>query len=115
MVQTLQADFVTLASAKGVPPGRVLWGHALRNSLFTLLTNVGVQLGGLVGGTLIVEQYFNIKGMGSLLVVAILSSDIFTVQSVSAILVATVVIVNLLVDLSYAVIDPRIRHARALS
>lgn len=115
MVQTLQADFVTLASAKGVPPGRVLWGHALRNSLFTLLTNVGVQLGGLVGGALIVEQYFNIKGMGSLLVVAILSSDIFTVQSVSAILVATVVIVNLLVDLSYAVIDPRIRHARALS
>ncbi len=115
MVQTLQADFVTLASAKGVSPRRVLWGHALRNSLFTLLTNVGVQLGGLVGGALIVEQYFNLKGMGSLLVVAILSSDIFTVQSVSAILVATVVVVNLVVDLSYAVIDPRIRHARALS
>ena len=115
MVQTLQADFITLASAKGVPPGRVLWGHALRNSLFTLLTNVGVQLGGLVGGALIVEQYFDIKGMGSVLVTAILSSDVFVVQSVSAILVATVVIVNLLVDLSYAVIDPRIRHARALS
>ena len=115
MVQTLQADFITLASAKGVPPGRVLWAHALRNSLFTLLTNVGVQLGGLVGGALVVEQYFNIKGMGSLLVAAILQSDIFTVQSVSAILVATVVTVNLLVDLSYAVIDPRVRHARALS
>ncbi len=115
MVQTLQADFVTLASAKGVSPRRVLWSHALRNSLFTLLTNVGVQLGGLVGGALVVEQYFNIKGMGSLLVVGILSSDLFTVQSVSAILVATVVTVNLLVDLSYAVIDPRIRHARALS
>ena len=115
MVQTLQADFVTLASAKGVSPRRVLWGHALRNSLFTLLTNVGVQLGGLVGGALVVEQYFNLKGMGSTLVVAILSSDIFTVQSVSALLVACVVVVNLLVDMSYAVIDPRIRHARALS
>lgn len=115
MVQTLQADFVTLASAKGVSPRRVLWGHALRNSLFTLITNVGVQLGGLVGGALVVEQYFNLKGMGFTLVVAILSSDIFTVQSVSALLVACVVTVNLVVDLSYAVIDPRIRHARALS
>jgi peptide/nickel transport system permease protein len=115
MVSTLQADFVTLASAKGVPPRRVLWGHALRNSLFTLLTNVGVQVGGLVGGALVVESYFNVAGMGSLLVNAILGSDLFTVQSVSAILVATVVVVNLLVDLSYAVIDPRIRHARALS
>ncbi|MCU1399508.1 MAG: gsiC 8 [Acidimicrobiales bacterium] len=115
MVSTLQADFVTLASAKGVSPRRVLWGHALRNSLFTLLTNVGVQVGGLVGGALVVESYFNVKGMGSLLVNAILGSDLFTVQSVSAILVATVVVVNLLVDMSYALIDPRIRHARALS
>ena len=115
MVQTLQADFVTLASAKGVSPGRVLWGHALRNSLFTLLTNVGVQLGGLVGGAVIVERYFELKGLGSFLVVAILSSDIFTVQALSAILVVVVVTVNLLVDLGYAVIDPRIRHARALT
>ena len=115
MVQTLQADFITMASAKGVPPRRVLWGHALRNSLFSLLTSVGVQVGGLVGGALVVEQYFNLKGMGSLLVAAILSSDLFTVQSVSAILVACVVLVNLTVDLSYAVVDPRIRHARALS
>ena len=52
MIQTLQSDFVTLASAKGVPPGRVLWTHALRNSLFSLLTSVGVQLGGIVGGAL---------------------------------------------------------------
>ncbi len=115
MVQTLQADFVTLASAKGVSPTRVLWGHALRNSLFTLLTNVGIQVGGLVGGALVVEKYFAMPAMGDTLVRAILSSDIFVVQSVSALLVATVVIVNLLVDMSYAVIDPRIRHARALS
>ena len=115
MVQTLQSDFITLASAKGVPPSRILWRHALRNSVFSLVTSIGFQLGGLVGGALIVEQYFNMKGMGSLLVVAILSSDLFTVQSVSAILVACVVIANLMVDLSYAWIDPRIRAARALS
>ena len=115
MVQTLQSDFITLASAKGVPPSRILWRHALRNSVFSLVTSVGFQLGALVGGALIVEAYFNMKGMGSLLVVAILSSDLFTVQAVSAILVFCVVLANLGVDLSYALIDPRIRHARALS
>ena len=115
MIQTLQSDFITLASAKGVPPGRVLWTHALRNSLFSLLTSVGVQLGGIVGGALVVEQYFNMKGMGSLLLTSILSKDLFVVQSVTAIVVAVVSVANLAIDLLYAVIDPRIRHARALT
>jgi peptide/nickel transport system permease protein len=115
MVQTLQSDFVTLASAKGVPPSRVLWGHALRNSLFSLLTSVGVQLGGIVGGALVVEQYFNMKGMGALLLTSILSKDLFVVQSVTAIVVFVVSFANLGIDLLYAVIDPRIRHARALT
>lgn len=115
MIQTLQSDFITLASAKGVPPGRVLWGHALRNSLFSMLTSVGVQLGGIVGGALVVEQYFNMKGMGALLLTSILSKDLFVVQSVTAIVVAVVSVANLAIDLLYAVIDPRIRHARALT
>ena len=115
MVQTLQSDFVTLASAKGVPPGRVLWTHALRNSLFSLLSSVGVQLGAIVGGALVVEQYFTMKGMGALLLTSILSKDLFVVQSVTAIVVAVVSLANLLIDLLYAVIDPRIRHARALT
>ena len=115
MVQTLQADFVTLASAKGVSPRRVLWVHALRNSVFSLLTSVGVQLGGIVGGAIVAETFFDLDGMGSMLIVAILSKDLFTVQSASALLVATVVIINLVVDLLYAVVDPRIRHMRALA
>lgn len=115
MIQTLQQDFVTLASAKGVSPARVLWVHALRNSLFSLLTSVGTQLGGIVGGAIVVETFFDMDGMGSLLVRAILSKDLFTVQSTAAILVATVVLVNLTVDMLYAVVDPRIRHARALA
>lgn len=115
MVSALQSDFITLASAKGVSPRRILWVHALRNSLFSLLTAVGISLSGLVGGALIVEQYFNMKGMGFLLVSTILSKDLFVVQSLAAILVATVVFANLLIDLMYAVIDPRIRHARALT
>ena len=115
MVQTLQSDFITLASAKGVPPHRVLWTHALRNSLFSLLSGVGVQLGAIVGGALVVEQYFAMKGMGALLLTSILSKDLFVVQSVTAIVVAVVSLANLLIDLSYAVIDPRIRHARVLT
>lgn len=115
MVQTLQADFVTLASAKGVSPRRVLWVHGLRNSLFSLLTSVGTQLGGIVGGAIVAETFFDLDGMGNMLVTAILQKDLFTVQSAAAILVATVVIVNLTVDLLYAVVDPRIRHARALA
>lgn len=115
MVQTLQADFITLASAKGVPPQRVLWVHALRNSLFSLVTGVGTQLGAIVGSAIVVETFFDLDGTGSMLVVAILSKDLFTVQSTAAILVITVVTVNLIVDLMYAVLDPRIRHARALA
>ena len=114
MVITLQSDFVTLASAKGVSPRRVLWRHALRNSLFSILTSVGLQLGGLVGGAIIVEQYFNMKGMGTLLVSSILSKDLFVVQALVAILVIVVVLANLMIDLLYAVIDPRIRQMRAL-
>ena len=115
MIMTLQADFVTLASAKGVPPARVLWVHALRNSLFSLLTSVGTQLGALVGGAIVAEQFFDLDGMGTMLVRAILSKDLFVVQSTAALLVATVVVVNLTVDMLYAVVDPRIRHARALA
>jgi peptide/nickel transport system permease protein len=115
MVQTLQSDFIMLASAKGMPPRRVLWTHALRNSLFSLLSGVGVQLGAIVGGALVVEQYFSMKGMGSLLLVSILTKDLFVVQSVAAIIVAVVSLANLAIDLLYAVIDPRIRQARALT
>ncbi len=115
MVMTLQADFVTLASAKGVSPRRVLWVHALRNSMFSLVTSVGLQIGGIVGGAIVAEQFFDLDGMGSMLVTAILQKDLFTVQSASAILVGSVVIVNLTVDLMYGVLDPRIRHARAIA
>jgi peptide/nickel transport system permease protein len=114
MIATLQSDFITLASAKGVSPQRVLWRHALRNSLFSVLTSVGLQIGGLVGGAIIVEQFFNMNGMGTLLVGAILAKDLFVVQSVVAILVAVVVIANLVIDLLYAVVDPRIRQMRKL-
>lgn len=115
MVRTLQSDFITLASAKGVSTRRILWRHALRNSLFSLLTSIGLQLSGIVGGAIVVEQLFAMKGMGTLLVASILSKDLFVVQALAAIIVTVVVLVNLLVDLSYAVVDPRIRQMRSLA
>ena len=114
MSLTLQGDFINLASAKGMTPRRVLWRHGLPNSLFSLLTNVGLQVGGLIGGAIVVEQLFAMKGMGSLLVTSILSKDLFVVQAIVAIIVVVVVVTNLVIDMLYAVIDPRIRQARAL-
>jgi peptide/nickel transport system permease protein len=114
MVQTLQTDFITLATAKGMSVRRVLWNHGLRNSLFSIVTAVGTQLGNLVGGAIVVETLFDLDGLGTQLVVSVLGRDAFTVQSFVAVIVLLVVIVNLVVDLSYAVIDPRIRQARKL-
>jgi peptide/nickel transport system permease protein len=114
MAATLQSDFITLASAKGMSTRRILWRHALRNSLFSLVTAIGTNLGALVGSAIVVETLFDLDGLGTLLVTATLSRDLFTVQGLVAIIVLLVVVVNLLVDLAYAVIDPRIRQARSL-
>jgi peptide/nickel transport system permease protein len=114
MAATLQSDFITLASAKGMSTKRVLWRHALRNSLFSLVTSIGTNLGALVGSAIVVETLFDLDGLGTLLVTSTLSRDLFTVQGLIAIIVLLVVIVNLLVDLAYAVIDPRIRQMRSL-
>ena len=115
MSLTLQSDFISLARAKGMSPRRILWRHALPNSLFSLLTVIGFELGAIIGGAVVAEVFFDLDGMGSLLVVASLGSDLFTVQAIVALLVITVVIANLIIDLLYSVIDPRIRVARALT
>ncbi len=95
-------------------PTRILWGHALRASILSLITSVALQLSGLVGGAVIAETFFAMPGIGDRLVFAVQSNDLLVIQAITALLVAVVVFVNLVVDLLYAVIDPRIRHARAL-
>ena len=114
MIIALQSDFVTLARAKGVSPRRILWRHALRSSLLSLVTSVGLQVGGLLGAAVAVETLFEVDGLGSLLNESIQRRDFLVVQACAAILVITVVFANFFVDLLYAVIDPRIRHVRAL-
>lgn len=115
MVATLQNDFITLARSKGMSTRRILFRHALRPSTFALITAAAVNVGALIGGTIVVEQIFGMPGMGNLTVEAIFRRDFLVVQACVVIFAVAFVLVNFFVDLVYAVIDPRIRHARALA
>jgi peptide/nickel transport system permease protein len=115
MISTLQEDFINVAKAKGMSNRRILLMHALRPSSFTLLTVAGVNLGALVGGSLILELIFNIPGVGTYLATAIFQRDWLVVQGVVVALAVGFVFANFAVDVIYAVLDPRIRHARSNS
>lgn len=115
MIATLQEDYINVAKAKGMSTKRILFVHALRPSSFTLLTVAGVNLGALVGGSLILETIFNIPGVGTYLATAIFQRDWLVVQGVVVVLAVGFVFANFAVDVIYAVLDPRIRHARAIS
>jgi peptide/nickel transport system permease protein len=113
MIATLQEDFILMAKSKGISPSRVLWRHALRPSSLTLLTVAGLNVGVLIGGAVIVEVIFSLPGIGTLLYEAINARQYIALQSLVAIIAIGYVLINFLVDLLYAVLDPRIRHARS--
>ncbi|MFT3852496.1 MAG: ABC transporter permease [Ilumatobacteraceae bacterium] len=108
--QIMAEDYVTTARAKGLSKGRIGRSHILRNSLFPLITVVGLNVGRLLGGSVIVESIFAIPGMGRLMVDAIGARDLPVVQGVVLFVALGYVVANLAVDLLYAVIDPRLRH-----
>ncbi|WP_202980471.1 ABC transporter permease [Microbacterium caowuchunii] len=108
--QMNSADYIETARAKGVGPWRVLWVHAFRNSSFGLLTLVGLNVGGLVGGTIIIEQIFAMPGLGMMMLQGAMSRDVAVVQICVFIFAAVAVFANLVVDVMYAVLDPRIRY-----
>lgn len=105
-------DYVVTARAKGLSPRRILTSHALRNSLFSLITLVGLNLGVLMGGTVLIEQIFGVPGIGQELITAITLEDVTAAEAVVVILALAVVVASILTDLSYALLDPRIRHGR---
>jgi peptide/nickel transport system permease protein len=113
MIATLQEDFILMAKSKGISPSRVLWRHALRPSSLTLLTVAGLNVGVLIGGAVIVEVIFSLPGIGTLLYEAINARQYIALQSLVAIIAVGYVLINFLVDILYAVLDPRIRHARS--
>ena len=112
LLTTLKEDFILLARAKGLPPWRVLLQHALRPSSFTLITVLGLNIGGLIGGAVIVEQIFALPGVGRLLLGGIFNRDLILVQGTVSFIAAGFVLINFLVDMLYAVLDPRVRYAR---
>jgi len=111
MLETLDQDYVRTARAKGLTERSVVLRHALRNACIPLLTVIGLTFAVLMGGAVVTEQIFNIPGIGRLLIQAIGRRDFPLVQGAVLVIAAVYVLINLLVDLLYAVVDPRIRHA----
>ncbi len=109
MREELQSDPLTTAYARGLPRRTAIRRHAFRNALVPIVTVAGLQVAGLIAGTIIVEQAFGLNGLGALLLNAVEEKDFATVQAVSLILVAAFIIVNTLVDIAYTTLDPRIR------
>jgi peptide/nickel transport system permease protein len=113
MIATLQEDYIAMARAKGLKPARILFVHALKPSSLTLVTITGINIGRLIGGALIVETIFALPGIGRLLVGALYTRDLIILQGVVLIVACGFVIMNFIVEMCYAMLDPRIRHGRA--
>lgn len=109
MLDTLHQQYIMVARAKGLSERNVIYSHALRNAAITIVTYLGLQFGGMIGGLVVVEIVFNWPGMGSLAIEAINQRDYPVLQTVVTILAALIVLVNLLVDVTYSLLDPRIR------
>jgi peptide/nickel transport system permease protein len=110
MLEVLAEDYVRTARAKGLDGRLVLYGHALRNALIPVLTIVGIQIGSALGGTVLVELIFNWPGLSTYLVTGINQRDYPVVQAVVLVIATLFILLNLLTDLVYAVVDPRIRY-----
>jgi len=109
MLEVLEANYVRTAHAKGIAPARVTLGHALKNASLSIVTVLGLDIGYLLGGAIIVETVFSWPGLGRLVIEAINNRDFPVVQAAVVVIAIFVVAVNVLVDLLYAVLDPRIR------
>lgn len=109
LLEVLGEDFIRTARAKGLTREATLWRHALGNAMLPVLTILGLQFAFLLAGTVIIENVFYLPGLGRLVVQAINQRDLIVVESVVMLLVTAVILINLLVDLSYAIVDPRLR------
>jgi peptide/nickel transport system permease protein len=109
LLEVLESDYVTTARSKGLPERRVLVRHALRNAVISTVSVLGVNIGFLVGGTLVVEQVFALPGIGQLMINSIFQRDFPVVQAVTLVFAVMVVLVYLLTDVVHALLDPRVR------
>ncbi|MDN3713137.1 ABC transporter permease [Paracoccus cavernae] len=110
LIETLDQDYIRTARAKGLSRGQTLRRHALRNALIPVLTILGMQFSFLLAGAIIIENVFHLPGLGRLIFQAITQRDLIVVQSSVLVMVAAVIIVTFIVDLGYALVDPRLRR-----
>ena len=110
MLEVLRQDFVRTARAKGLTETKVIYRHAVRNALLPVVTLIGFQLGALLTGTVIIEIIYGLPGLGTLTFDAILKRDYTLIQAATLMFGAVFLFVNLIIDLSYAWIDPRIKY-----
>jgi len=113
VLEVLREDFVRTARAKGLSRREVLWRHVLRNAMVPVLTVMGLQFANLLTGTVIIENVFSLPGLGRLVFQAIANRDLVVVRNVVMLLAAAVIVINFVVDVLYAVIDPRLRRHAA--
>lgn len=113
LLDVLHADYIRTARAKGLRENLVLVRHAVRNALIPFVTVLGVQMGYLLGGTVIIESVFALPGIGRLVLTAVLNRDYQVATGIIFLIAASFVLINLLVDLLYPVLDPRVRLARS--
>ena len=111
MLEVLNQDYIRTARANGIPERQIIFKHALKNALIPVITIIGMQARVVVGGSLLVEQVFSIAGIGTMMVLAIGNRDYFVIQSCVLIISLFTVVSNLIVDILYGFIDPRIRYA----
>jgi peptide/nickel transport system permease protein len=112
VLDVLQEDFVRTARAKGLSRRATLWRHVLRNAMVPIMTVMGLQFANLLAGTIVVENVFYLPGLGRLIFQAIANRDLIVVRNCVLLLAALVILVNFLVDVLYAVVDPRVKAAR---
>jgi peptide/nickel transport system permease protein len=113
MLDVLDSEYVKLARIKGLPERSVIWKHAFRNALIAPLTAAGMIFAGLISGAVITENIFNWPGMGRMMIAATYARDFPVVQAATLIIAAMVLVLNLLVDITYAYIDPQIRYGKS--
>jgi peptide/nickel transport system permease protein len=111
MLEVLNQDFIRTARAKGLMRRTIIWKHAMRNGLLPIITNIGLELPGLIGGAVIIEQIFSLPGMGSLFVQAAQNYDYPVVIAIVTLIGGLTLLFNILTDLAYAFVDPRIRYS----
>ena len=109
MIDVIRSDFVRTARAKGLPEPYVVIRHGLANAMVPIVTVMGIMVGALLGGAVVTEQVFSIPGLGRLIIGAVLSRDFPVIQGGLLFLAVIYLVVNIVVDLLYAVIDPRVR------